>query len=204
MELSILAVEQHHGQKVKLKKKLYHRNKRLDSHGTKRMWVDRMLDLSCDFKLWPHPWPWPWIFKVKFLVAIFYMMTSSNGNIFRVTGPLCGEFTGPGEFPTQRSVTRSFDVFFDLRLNKRLNKQPQGWWFETPVWSLWRHRNVGMGRSIDLEWKRCELNTMSDAQWACSWATVHGKYIGQIMGRCETVTVSNLLVHECMGFYSLI
>ena len=23
------------------------------------------------------------------------MMTSSNGNIFRVTGPLCGEFTGP-------------------------------------------------------------------------------------------------------------
>ena len=51
------------------------------------------------------------------------MMTSSNGNIFRVTGPLCGEFTGPGEFPTQRPVTRSFDVYFDLRLNKRLCKQ---------------------------------------------------------------------------------
>ena len=45
-------------------------------------------------------------------------MTSSNGNIFRVTGHLCGEFTGPGEFPAQRPVTRSFDVFFDLRLNK--------------------------------------------------------------------------------------
>ena len=69
------------------------------------------------------------------------MMTSSNGNIFRVTGPLCGEFTGPGEFPTQRPVTRSFDVFFDLRLNKRLSKQPWGWWFETLSWSLWRHRN---------------------------------------------------------------
>ena len=26
------------------------------------------------------------------------MMTSSNGNIFRVTGHLCGEFTGPGVF----------------------------------------------------------------------------------------------------------
>ena len=65
-------------------------------------------------------------------------MTSSNGNIFRVAGPLCGEFTGPGEFPTQRPVTRSFDVFFDLRLNKRLSKQPWGWWFETPSWSLWR------------------------------------------------------------------
>ena len=41
-------------------------------------------------------------------------MTSSNGNIFRVTGALCGEFTGPGEFPTQRPVTQGFDVFSDL------------------------------------------------------------------------------------------
>ena len=71
-----------------------------------------------------------------------FMMTSSNGNIFRVTGPLCGEFTGPGEFPTQRPVMRSFDVFFDLRLNKRLSKQPWGWWFEAPSWSLWRQCNA--------------------------------------------------------------
>ena len=70
------------------------------------------------------------------------MMTSSNGNIFRITDPLSGEFIGPGEFPTQRPVTRSFDVFFDLRLNKRLDKQPWGWWFETPSWSLWRQCNV--------------------------------------------------------------
>ena len=28
----------------------------------------------------------------------------------------------PDEFPTQRRVTRSFDVYFDLRLNKRLSK----------------------------------------------------------------------------------
>ena len=35
------------------------------------------------------------------------MMTSSNGNIFRVTGHLYGEFTGPGDVPTQRPVTRS-------------------------------------------------------------------------------------------------
>ena len=59
------------------------------------------------------------------------MMTSSNGNIFRVTGPLCGEITGLGEFPTQRPVARSFDVYFDLRLNKRLCKQSWGWCFET-------------------------------------------------------------------------
>ena len=41
-----------------------------------------------------------------------FMMTLSNGNIFRVTGPLCGEFIGDrwitGEFPSQRPVTRMF------------------------------------------------------------------------------------------------
>ena len=57
------------------------------------------------------------------------MMTSSNGNIFRATGHLCGEFAGPGEFPAQGPVTRSFDVFFDLRLKKWLiNNREAGDW----------------------------------------------------------------------------
>ena len=34
------------------------------------------------------------------------------------------------EFPPQRPVTQSFDIFFDLRLNKWLSKQSWGWWFE--------------------------------------------------------------------------
>ena len=78
---------------------------------------------------------------VKVLYLWLLMMTSSNGNIFRVTGHLSGEFTGPGEFPTQRPVTRSFDVFFDLHPNKRLSKQWWGWWFETLSCPFWRHRN---------------------------------------------------------------
>ena len=85
------------------------------------------------------------IFGCRSVLVGFFpcpMMTSSNGNIIRVTGPLCGEFAGPGKFPAQRSVTRSFDVFFDLHLNKRLSKQPWGWWFETPSWSLWRQCNA--------------------------------------------------------------
>ena len=45
------------------------------------------------------------------------------------------------EFPAQRPVTQSVDVFFDLRLNKRLSKQSWGWWFETPSRPLWRHCN---------------------------------------------------------------
>ena len=44
-----------------------------------------------------------------------YMMTSSYGNIFCVTGPFWGKVTGT--FPSQRPVTQSFDVLFDLRLN---------------------------------------------------------------------------------------
>ena len=46
-----------------------------------------------------------------------------------------------GEFPVQRPVTRSFDVFFDLYLIKRLRKHSRGWWFETLSRPLWRHCN---------------------------------------------------------------
>ena len=55
----------------------------------------------------------------------------------------------PGEFPAQRPVTRSFDVFFDLCLNKRLSKPWWGWWFETLSLPLWRHRHdcVDTGRN---------------------------------------------------------
>ena len=46
-----------------------------------------------------------------------------------------------GEFPVQRPVTRSFDVFFDLHLIKLLSKHSLGWWFQTLSCQLWRHRN---------------------------------------------------------------
>ena len=71
------------------------------------------------------------------------MMTSSNGNIFRDTGPLWGEPPVTGGFPSQRPVTQSFDVFFDLRLNKRSSKQSRCWWFRHHMsCSLWCHFNA--------------------------------------------------------------
>ena len=86
------------------------------------------------------------------VIKTMYMMTSSNGSIFRVTvWPLCGGFPGhrwiprkkvTGKFPAQRPVTRSFDVLFDLHLNKRLSKQSSRRWFATPSRPLWRHCNV--------------------------------------------------------------
>ena len=68
-------------------------------------------------------------------------MTSSNGSIFRVTDPLCGEFTSHVWIPHTKPVTRSFDVSLICTLNKRLSKQSGGWWFGMTSHSLWRHCN---------------------------------------------------------------
>ena len=47
-----------------------------------------------------------------------------------------------GEFPAQRPVTQSFDVFADLHQNEWLSKQSRGWWFETLSHPLWHHSSV--------------------------------------------------------------
>ena len=64
-------------------------------------------------------------------------MTSSNGNIFRVIGLLRVGGNSPVtcEFPSQRPVTRSFDLFFDLRLNN-------GWVNNREVGDWRRHYDV--------------------------------------------------------------
>ena len=73
MELSRPVVVQHHGHLTltlefqgQILKILYLRNGRADWHGTKGMWVGRMLHPLCHFQRSPHPWPLTWIFKVKF------------------------------------------------------------------------------------------------------------------------------------------
>ena len=70
--------------------------------------------------------------------------------IFSALLALCaGNSPVSGEFPTQRPVTRSFDIFSDLRLNKLLSKHWWGRWFETPSHPLWRHCNgVAAGRAL--------------------------------------------------------
>ena len=68
-----------------------------------------------------------------------------------------------GEFPAQRPLTRSFDVFFDLHPNKRLSKQWWGWWFESPSRPLWRHCNVSL---LNLLWLVTPI-----WRWTC-WSTL--------------------------------
>ena len=91
----------------------------------------------------------------------YNMMTSSNGNILRVTDHLCGEFTS--EFPAKRPETRSFDVFFDLHLNERLSKQSWGWWLETPLCPSWRH----------CDYFRREISSWKPPLWLIQWHLVN-------------------------------
>ena len=44
-------------------------------------------------------------------------------NSFRVTGHLCGEFTGLRWIPSTKASDAGVDVFFDLRPDKQLSKQ---------------------------------------------------------------------------------
>ena len=102
--------------------------------------------------LFPLPSWWPleyknssgpgltfWCHGMEMLCII---MTSSNGNIFRVTGPLCGEFTGPRWIP--RTKVRDAELWYFLWSAPWINawaKKSCGCWFETPSRSLWRHCN---------------------------------------------------------------
>ena len=61
--------------------------------------------------------------------------------IFALLALCAGNSPVTGEFPAQRPVKRSFDVFFDLWLNKRLSKHSWGWLFEMPSCSFWCHCN---------------------------------------------------------------
>ena len=50
------------------------------------------------------------------------MMTSWNGNLFRVRGHLCGELTGHRWIPRTKASDAELWRFFGILLNKRLSK----------------------------------------------------------------------------------
>ena len=88
------------------------------------------------------------------------MMTSSNGNIFRVPGLLCGEF--PGHWWNPRTKASDAELWCN-GLNKWLSKQSWGWRFETPSRSLWRHCN-GFAQAVSapqkVNWKFWSLSKL--------------------------------------------
>ena len=98
-----------------------------------------------------------------------------------------------GEFPSQRPVTRSFDVFFDLRLNKRLDKQSCGWWFATPSRSLWRHCNDMHKVASYLEFKHSVRSSLLEISPNKIWlmSVVPLTVIGQPL-ECQSLRSSSV------------
>ena len=131
-------------------------------------------------------------------------MTSSNGNIFRVTLPaLCeGNPSVTGGFLSQRAVTRSFDVFFDMRLNKRLSKQWRRRWFG-------RHR-VHYDVTVMVEDKTPHVSGVITTTLRLLLASpVHQQpyywppfqWIFQFHD--QKVYVDNFMIHECMFLWRI-
>ena len=76
------------------------------------------------------------------------MLTSSNGNIFRVTGPLCGEFAGHRWFPrTWASDAESCFLWSAPWINVWVNNH------ETSSHPLWLHCNA---RLTQRQWSNQE------------------------------------------------
>ena len=91
------------------------------------------------------------------------MMTSSNGDIFRVTGLLCGEFTGNRWIPHSKANDTRVLVFSLICawINGRVNNG--GWWFETPSHPLWHHCNVA---------GKCEIRDVSTFMPLSTWNVI--------------------------------
>ena len=104
-----------------------------------------------------------------FLPGSMDVKTSSKGNVSALLALCAGNSPMTGEFPPQRSVTRSFGVFFDHRLHKRLNKQSRRLWFETQSSSLWRHcngwSNLQMGMIAQIGTKLCGKEYVTTVDW---------------------------------------
>ena len=66
--------------------------------------ADLSLMRSYSILLWAVLSPWVLISKMGLKITLLHtMMTSSNGNIFRVTGHLCREFTGRRWIPRTKA-----------------------------------------------------------------------------------------------------
>ena len=81
------------------------------------------------------------------------IMTSSNGNIFRVTGPLCGEFTGHRWIPQTKASDALVSSLICAWINGWVNNReagdlrrhraPSGWFAERMFWAGRRHPSLG-------------------------------------------------------------
>ena len=125
------------------------------------LYISAMTDMSCGAAMKIRLlWIWNGFYNIQwyqmkyFNVYVYWkqrymhvfttssMMTSSNGNIFRVTGHMCGEFTGPRWVPRTKANDAELWCFRWSASEKWLSKLTWCWWFETLFHPLWRQCNV--------------------------------------------------------------
>ena len=103
--------------------------------------------------VWTCPW---WRYQMEAFSALLALCA--------------GNSTATGEFPAQRSVPRSFDIFFDLRLNKRLSKNGE-------AGDLRRHH---AHYDVNLEWQIVFFfflwSTYPAGIWLCMVTTMTVKW----------------------------
>ena len=87
-----------------------------------------MLQLALHFYLTIPQWKYGSYTPNAYILMYAFRCRRPNSSIL-----LHNEAQSTGEFPSQRPVTRSFDIFFDLRLYKRLSKQSRRRLFETTI-----------------------------------------------------------------------
>ena len=105
-------------------KKWYFTSKRVDWHKTKGMWVDRMLDPSCDFELWPGTRN----FKVKFW----------KSHIPGMGGQIDMEWKGCESIGSQAHfVTWNFDLTYELDLGFSRSNFEKAVSLEWGGWLTW-------------------------------------------------------------------
>ena len=102
---------------------------------------------------------------------------TKNGNIFRVTGPLCGEFTG------HRLI-------------------PRRWWSLTPSSSLWRHCNGNQWAHYPQEtaaFKGCFISTQHDMVRCSFNAEIKlATFITLLSDEMKSITYSFHLISTCI------
>ena len=91
--------------------------------------VDEIIDYLFENFKWKFSIPW-WRHEMETFSALLALCVGNS--------PVTDEF------PSERLVTPSFDVFFDEGLNKQLSKQSRHQWFEMASRSLWRQCNAAI------------------------------------------------------------
>ena len=110
--------------------------------------LDIFHDDIIKWKHFPRYWPFVWGIhwspvnsphKGQWHKALRFslMMMSSNGNIFRITGSLCGEFTGHRWIPLTKASDAKLLCFHWSSIEKTIETPV----IETPLCSLWHQCN---------------------------------------------------------------